>query len=207
MGATEAFAHAPPPQIYASVVSTLLALMDGLSSRGQVMVIGATNRPDAIDPALRRPGRFDRELYFGLPTADDRRAILHVHTRRWAVPPSPALLTAVAHATPGFAGADLAALCTAVALAAFDRTHPHALDDPRALRQLLSAPLPCAATAAAAAAAAGAEGEHYPAHDSHARPPPGGVPGRPDCPSRGAPPASAKRTSTWWVRVAACASR
>lgn len=56
-------------QIHASIVSTLLALMDGLDSRGQVVVIGATNRPDAIDPALRRPGRFDRELAFPLPDA------------------------------------------------------------------------------------------------------------------------------------------
>ena len=55
-------------QIHASIVSTLLALMDGMDGRGQVIVIGATNRPDAIDPALRRPGRFDREFYFPLPS-------------------------------------------------------------------------------------------------------------------------------------------
>ena len=67
-------------QIHASIVSTLLALMDGLDSRGQVVVIGATNRPDAIDPALRRPGRFDRELSFPLPDAIARTAILKVHT-------------------------------------------------------------------------------------------------------------------------------
>lgn len=54
-------------QIHASIVSTLLALMDGLTDRGEIIVIGATNRIDAIDPALRRPGRFDRELYFPLP--------------------------------------------------------------------------------------------------------------------------------------------
>lgn len=54
-------------QIHASIVSTLLALMDGLDNRGEVIVIGATNRIDAIDPALRRPGRFDRELFFPLP--------------------------------------------------------------------------------------------------------------------------------------------
>jgi len=148
--------------------------MDGLSSRGQVIVIGATNRPDSIDPALRRPGRFDRELYFGLPTADDRRAILAVHTRKWAIPPSPTLLAAVAHATPGFAGADLAALCTAVALAAFERTHPHALDDERGLCQLLSRELPrTAAAAAAATAAAGAEGEHCPTYTTRGSAPSG----------------------------------
>jgi len=67
-------------QIHASIVSTLLALMDGLDSRGQVIIIGATNRPDAIDPALRRPGRFDRELMFSLPDAPARTAILNIHT-------------------------------------------------------------------------------------------------------------------------------
>lgn len=55
-------------QVHASIVSTLLALMDGLNDRGEVIVIGATNRIDAIDPALRRPGRFDRELFFPLPS-------------------------------------------------------------------------------------------------------------------------------------------
>lgn len=60
-------------QIHASIVSTLLALMDGLDDRGDVIVIGATNRIDAIDPALRRPGRFDRELYFPLPARKVRK--------------------------------------------------------------------------------------------------------------------------------------
>lgn len=67
-------------QIHASIVSTLLALMDGLDARGQVVVIGATNRPDAIDPALRRPGRFDRELFFPLPDAKARAAIVEINT-------------------------------------------------------------------------------------------------------------------------------
>mgnify|MGYP003943637531 FL=1 len=62
-------------QIHASIVSTLLALMDGLDSRGQVVVIGATNRPDAIDLALRRPGQFDRELLFSLPDSTARADI------------------------------------------------------------------------------------------------------------------------------------
>ncbi|KAL0047680.1 hypothetical protein WJX82_009150 [Trebouxia sp. C0006] len=70
-------------QVFASVVSTLLALMDGVVDRGAVVVIGATNRPEAIDPALRRPGRFDREVHFGLPSLADRAAILKVHTGRW----------------------------------------------------------------------------------------------------------------------------
>ncbi|KAF9128960.1 ATPase AAA domain-containing protein 2B [Mortierella sp. GBA39] len=67
-------------QIHASIVSTMLALMDGLDGRGQVIVIGATNRIDAIDPALRRPGRFDREFYFPLPNEAARRAIIDINT-------------------------------------------------------------------------------------------------------------------------------
>lgn len=70
-------------QIHASIVSTLLALMDGMDGRGQVIVIGATNRPDAIDPALRRPGRFDREFYFPLPNYDARLKILEIMTKQW----------------------------------------------------------------------------------------------------------------------------
>ena len=64
-----------------SIVSTLLALMDGLDSRGNVIVIGATNRIDAIDPALRRPGRFDRELNFSLLSKSSRSEILEIHTK------------------------------------------------------------------------------------------------------------------------------
>jgi hypothetical protein len=70
-------------QIHASIVSTLLALMDGMDGRGQVIVIGATNRPDAIDPALRRPGRFDREFYFPLPGLAARERILEIMTNGW----------------------------------------------------------------------------------------------------------------------------
>ncbi|KAL0955241.1 hypothetical protein HGRIS_004140 [Hohenbuehelia grisea] len=70
-------------QIHASIVSTLLALMDGMDGRGQVVVIGATNRPDAVDPALRRPGRFDREFYFGLPGLEARERILGIMTKEW----------------------------------------------------------------------------------------------------------------------------
>jgi SpoVK/Ycf46/Vps4 family AAA+-type ATPase len=75
-------------QIHNSIVSTLLALMDGLDSRGQVVIIGATNRIDAIDGALRRPGRFDRELLFPLPDVRVRREILDIHTSKWSSPPS-----------------------------------------------------------------------------------------------------------------------
>jgi len=63
-------------QIHSSIVSTLLALLDGLDSRGEIVVIGATNRLDAIDPALRRPGRFDREFHFPLPSYEVQQHIL-----------------------------------------------------------------------------------------------------------------------------------
>ena len=109
-----------------SVVATLLALMDGLADRGDVVVIGATNRPDALDPALRRPGRFDRELQFCAPDETQRRAILALHTESWAPSskPTPQLLSALAARTAGFCGADLRALCTEAALAAVRRARP-----------------------------------------------------------------------------------
>lgn len=111
-------------QIHASIVSTLLALMDGLDSRGQVVVIGATNRIDAIDPALRRPGRFDRELLFGLPTAADRRSIFSIHTKEWEPALSTQLVEEVGELTQGYCGADLKALCTEASLAAVRRSYP-----------------------------------------------------------------------------------
>ena len=70
-------------QIHASIVSTLLALMDGMDGREQVVVIGATNRPDVVDPALRRPGRFDQEFYFRLPGLEAREKILMIMTKDW----------------------------------------------------------------------------------------------------------------------------
>ncbi|QRW15713.1 AAA family ATPase [Rhizoctonia solani] len=88
-------------QIHASIVSTLLALMDGMDGRGQVVVIGATNRPDAVDPALRRPGRFDREFYFGLPNLDARKRILEINTNGWKG------WMRLAEVTKGYGGADL----------------------------------------------------------------------------------------------------
>ncbi|KAI3466086.1 hypothetical protein Pfo_022749 [Paulownia fortunei] len=111
-------------QTHNSVVSTLLALMDGLKSRGSVIVIGATNRPDAVDPALRRPGRFDREIYFPLPSVKDREAILSLHTQKWPKPITGSLLKWVAKQTVGFAGADLQALCTQAAIIALRRSFP-----------------------------------------------------------------------------------
>ncbi|XP_015899189.2 uncharacterized protein LOC107432546 [Ziziphus jujuba] len=111
-------------QTHSSVVSTLLALLDGLKSRGSVVVIGATNRPDAVDPALRRPGRFDREIYFPLPSVKDRAAILSLHTERWPKPVSGSLLKWIASKTTGYAGADLQALCTQAAITALKRNFP-----------------------------------------------------------------------------------
>ncbi|KAJ3495357.1 hypothetical protein NLG97_g3452 [Lecanicillium saksenae] len=109
-------------QIHASIVSTLLALMDGMDGRGQVIVIGATNRPDNIDPALRRPGRFDREFYFPLPDIDGRRSILDIHTKDWGLADD--FKASLAEKTKGYGGADLRALCTEAALNAIQRTYP-----------------------------------------------------------------------------------
>ncbi|KAH6921688.1 hypothetical protein HPB50_003966 [Hyalomma asiaticum] len=111
-------------QIHSSIVSTLLALMDGLDSRGEVVVIGATNRIDAIDPALRRPGRFDREFHFSLPCHKARLSILQIHTRDWRPAPSPALLSELASRCTGYCGADLKALCAEAALVALRRSFP-----------------------------------------------------------------------------------
>ncbi len=111
-------------QIHASIVSTLLALMDGIDNRGQVVVIGATNRPDAVDPALRRPGRFDREFYFPLPDLDSRAQIIRIHTKGWAHAPDAAFTRLLARMTRGYGGADLKALCAESALNAIQRTYP-----------------------------------------------------------------------------------
>ncbi|KAJ5082025.1 hypothetical protein N7532_011068 [Penicillium argentinense] len=108
----------------ASIVSTLLALMDGMDGRGQVILIGATNRPDHVDPALRRPGRFDREFYFPLPNLEARRAIIEIHTKGWD-PELPSNVKAdLAAMTKGYGGADLRALCTEAALNAVQRRYP-----------------------------------------------------------------------------------
>lgn len=143
-------------QIHASLVSTLLALMDGMDGRGesnllialllglslyversamscyqssqpelrssrsnimcstlantapgQVIVIGATNRPDAVDPALRRPGRFDREFYFPLPNKDARKKIIEINTKEWDPPLSAEMVEKLGGMTKGYGGADL----------------------------------------------------------------------------------------------------
>ncbi|CAL5230062.1 g13513 [Coccomyxa viridis] len=115
-------------QIHNSIVSTLLALMDGLDSRGSVVVIGATNRVDALDAALRRPGRFDRELVFPLPSLAARASILDIHTRHWADPPSAQLRAHLAQLSVGYCGADLKALCTEASLHALRRRYPQIYD-------------------------------------------------------------------------------
>jgi transitional endoplasmic reticulum ATPase len=105
------------------VVAQLLTMMDGLEERGQVVVIGATNRVDAIDPALRRPGRFDREIEIGVPTEPDRIEILKIHTR--GMPLSEEVnLEQLAQQTHGFVGADLAALAREAGIRALRRYLP-----------------------------------------------------------------------------------
>jgi len=106
------------------VVAQLLAVMDGLQTRGQVIVIGATNRPDDLDPALRRPGRFDREIALGVPDKKGRLEILQIHTR--SMPLEQGLdLEKLAAITHGFVGADLAALAREAAMKALRRALPH----------------------------------------------------------------------------------
>ena len=102
------------------VVAQLLTLMDGLSPRGELVVIGATNRVDTIDPALRRGGRFDREIEIGVPGVAGRREILDVHTRRMPLAED-VDLNRLAERTHGFVGADLKALSTEAAMAALRR--------------------------------------------------------------------------------------
>jgi len=98
------------------VVTQLLTLMDGLKSRGQVVVMAATNRPDDLDEALRRPGRFDRELKINPPTEKGRKEILEIHSRRMPIDNRETLLTEIANKTMGFTGADLEVLCKEAAL-------------------------------------------------------------------------------------------
>lgn len=154
-------------QIHSSIVSTLLALMDGLDNRGEIIVIGkhkfiqsqlknslsylrndvpsftdllhiltlgATNRVDAIDPALRRPGRFDREFYFPLPDRKARHSILKIHTRQWDPPLSDESLDVIADKCVGYCGADIKALCTESALNALRRRYPQIYNSNKKLK-------------------------------------------------------------------------
>src|SRR5437870_952313 len=105
------------------VVAQLLALMDGLAARGKVVVIGATNRPNSLDPAIRRPGRFDREIEIGIPDRDGRLEILQIHTR--GMPLSKDVeLKELAGLTHGYVGADLAALSKEAAMRSLRRILP-----------------------------------------------------------------------------------
>ncbi|MCX6741958.1 MAG: CDC48 family AAA ATPase [Candidatus Pacearchaeota archaeon] len=105
------------------VVSQLLTMMDGLKNRGRIVVIGATNRPNSIDEALRRPGRFDREISISVPDKAGRLSVLKIHTRNMPITKDVKLeeLSAVSH---GFVGADLSALCKEAAMAALRRILP-----------------------------------------------------------------------------------
>ncbi len=105
------------------VVAQLLTLMDGLKSRGKVVVIAATNRPNDIDPALRRPGRFDREIEIGIPNRKGRLEILKIHTRNMPLAED-VDLEKIADITHGFVGADLAALCKEAAMNVLRRILP-----------------------------------------------------------------------------------
>jgi len=105
------------------VVAQLLALLDGLTARGNVIVIGATNRPNALDPALRRPGRFDREIVIGIPDKQGRHEILQIHTRGMPLTEN-VDLRRLADTTHGYTGADLAALGRETAMKALRRYLP-----------------------------------------------------------------------------------
>ncbi len=102
------------------VVAQLLALMDGMVSRGQVIVIGATNIPEMIDPALRRPGRFDREMALPVPNVEGRLAILRIHSRRMPLA-SDVDLERLSQITHAFVGADIEALCKEAGMVALRR--------------------------------------------------------------------------------------
>lgn len=106
------------------IVGQLLTLMDGKEARGQVVVIGATNQPNALDPALRRPGRFDREISLRVPDMYGRKEILQIHSRDAALA-GDIDFARLAHLTPGFVGADLEALCREAAMVALRRVLPH----------------------------------------------------------------------------------
>ena len=110
-------------QVERRVVAQLLALMDGLESRGQIIVIAATNIPNVIDPALRRPGRFDREIEIGIPDKNGRLGILQIHTRGMPLAED-VDLERLSQITHGFVGADLEALCREAAMTALRGIFP-----------------------------------------------------------------------------------
>ena len=110
------------------VVSQMLSLMDGLEARGKVIVISATNRPNAIDPALRRPGRFDREIEIKVPDKKGRQEILQIHTRNMPLAgddhESPVVIDKIAAVSHGYVGADLEYLCKEAAMKCLRRLLP-----------------------------------------------------------------------------------
>jgi transitional endoplasmic reticulum ATPase len=106
------------------IVGQLLALMDGMASRGQIVLIGATNQPNALDPAIRRPGRFDREISLRVPDVRGRTEILRIHSKDAALA-NDIDFARLAQLTPGFVGADLEALCREAAMIALRRVLPH----------------------------------------------------------------------------------
>jgi len=122
------------------VVAQLLALMDGLHGRGKVIVIGATNRPNSLDPALRRPGRFDREIEIKVPNEKGRLEVFQIHTRNMPLDKKISLKE-YAQITHGFVGADLSAVCREAAMSALRRYLPKIdleseMIDPELLEQI-----------------------------------------------------------------------
>jgi len=119
------------------IVSQLLTLMDGMKSRGKVVVIAATNRPDSIDPALRRPGRFDREIEFGIPDDKERFEILSIHTRGMPIDEK-VDLKQISKITHGFVGADLEVLSKEAAMRSLRRIIPEIdLDEEKVSSEIL----------------------------------------------------------------------
>jgi transitional endoplasmic reticulum ATPase len=123
------------------VVAQLLALMDGLHSRGRVIVIGATNRPNSLDPALRRPGRFDREIEIKVPNERGRKEIFQIHTRTMPLKDKKELISEFSKITHGFVGADISAVCREAAMSALRRYLPQIdleseIIDPELLEQI-----------------------------------------------------------------------
>ncbi len=114
------------------MVAQLSTLMDGLKARGKVVVIGATNRPNALDPAIRRPGRFDREIEIGVPDRDGRKEILQIHTRGMPLAKD-VDLDHFANVTHGFVGADLEALAKEAAMSALRKILPEIKLDEKAI--------------------------------------------------------------------------
>ncbi len=118
------------------IVAQLLTLMDGLKARGQVVVIGATNRPDALDGALRRPGRFDREIEIGVPDKDGRKEVLEIHTRGMPLDEN-VDLDEISTITHGFVGADLESLCKESAMRVLRRVLPDIKTDEEIPKEIL----------------------------------------------------------------------